>query len=66
MELEKRNSSSFFDYLQIMFTKNKFCKQRVLTELKSHVSITLQNKMYIKIKICKQNKKVLDLTLYLT
>ena len=49
-----------------MFTKNKFCKQRVLTELKSHVSITLQNKMYIKIKICKQNKKVLDLTLYLT
>lgn len=49
-----------------MCTKNKFCKQRVLTELKSHASITLQNRMCTKIKICKQNKKVLDLTLYLT
>lgn len=49
-----------------MCTKIKICKQKALTELKSRVSITLQNEIFTKIKSCKQNEKVLDLTLYLT
>ena len=45
----KEKFQLFFDILK-MCTKIKICKQKVLTELKSHVSITLQNK-------CVQNKE---------